>query len=115
MRTPLRIGLAVAATLAVLVPLGWFWVDSMVPSTYNMVAMGRPDNGGGPDAHRHGGLNVADLKGPSGTPDVAVTLVARSENGRFTLNGTSRRDRTIRARRGSCSRSPDQRVGAAMA
>jgi FtsP/CotA-like multicopper oxidase with cupredoxin domain len=99
LRTPLRIGLAVAATLAVLVPLGWFWVDSLVPSTYNMVAMGRPDNGGGPDAHRHGGLNVADLKGPSGTPDVAVTLVARSENGRFTLNHVTPGPE-IRARKG---------------
>ena len=86
MRPSVRIGLAVAATLAVLVPLGYFWVDSLVPSTYNMVAMGSPDSGGGPDAHRHGGLNVADLKGPSGTANVAVTLVARTESGRYTLN-----------------------------
>ena len=99
MRTPVRIGIAVAATLAVLGPLGYLWVDSLVPSTYNMVAMGRPDNGGGPDAHRHGGLNVADLKGPSGTPDVAVTLVARSENGRFTLNHVTPGPE-IRARKG---------------
>jgi FtsP/CotA-like multicopper oxidase with cupredoxin domain len=86
LRTPVRIGIAVAATLAVLGPLGYLWVDSLVPSTYSMVAMGRPDSGGGGDAHRHGGLSVADLTGPSGTPDAAVTLVARSENGRYTLN-----------------------------
>ena len=99
MRTSVRIGIALAATLAVLVPLGWLWVDSLVPSTYSMAAMGRPDSGGGPDAHRHGGLNVADLKGPSGTPDVAVTLVARSENGRFTLNHATPGPE-IRARKG---------------
>jgi FtsP/CotA-like multicopper oxidase with cupredoxin domain len=99
LRTSVRIGIALAATLAVLVPLGWLWVDSLVPSTYSMAAMGRPDSGGGPDAHRHGGLNVADLKGPSGTPDVAVTLVARSENGRFTLNHATPGPE-IRARKG---------------
>jgi FtsP/CotA-like multicopper oxidase with cupredoxin domain len=99
LRTPVRIGIAVAATLAVLGPLGYLWVDSLVPSTYSMVAMGRPDNGGGPDAHRHGGLNVADLTGPSGTPDVVVTLVARSENGRFTLNHVTPGPE-IRARKG---------------
>ena len=49
------------AALAVLGPLGYFWLTSLVPSTYDMTAMGRPDSGGGPDAHRHGGLSVADL------------------------------------------------------
>jgi FtsP/CotA-like multicopper oxidase with cupredoxin domain len=99
LRQSVRIIIAVVAALAVLVPLGYFWFDSLVPSTYNMVAMGRPDSGGGPDAHRHGGLNVADLKGPSGTADVAVTLVARSENGRYTLNHVTPGPE-IRARKG---------------
>jgi FtsP/CotA-like multicopper oxidase with cupredoxin domain len=89
LRTSVRVVFAIVATLAVLGPLAYFWFSSLVPSTYDMTAMGRPDNGGGPDAHRHGGLSVADLKGPSGAPAVAVTLVARSENGRYTLNHVS--------------------------
>jgi FtsP/CotA-like multicopper oxidase with cupredoxin domain len=87
MRNSVRAAIAVAATLAVLGPIAYFWQDSLVPSTYDMLAMGYPDNGGGPDAHRHtGGLSVADLKGPSGPADVSMTLTARHERGLFTLN-----------------------------
>jgi FtsP/CotA-like multicopper oxidase with cupredoxin domain len=87
MRNSVRAAIAVAAALAVLGPVGYFWQDSLVPSTYDMAAMGYADSGGGPDAHRHGGgLSVADLKGPSGPADVTVTLTARRENGLFTLN-----------------------------
>ncbi|MEV6343847.1 multicopper oxidase family protein [Actinoplanes sp. NPDC051851] len=90
MRTPIRAAVAVVAALAVLVPLVWFWYASLVPATYDMAAMGYPDYGGGPAVtHEHGGPRVADLTGPSGEPDVAVTLVARADGSRYTLNGTS--------------------------
>jgi FtsP/CotA-like multicopper oxidase with cupredoxin domain len=94
MRNSIRAAIAVAASLAVLGPVGYFWQRSLVPSTYDMMAMGYPDSGGGPDAHRHAGLgagilNIADLKGPSGPADVSLTLTARRENGLFTLNHTT--------------------------
>jgi len=80
MRRSLRAVIAVAATLAVLGPLGYFWQRSLVPSSYDMMAMGYPDDGGGPATHGHtGGLSVADLHGPSGPADVSVTLTARQE------------------------------------
>jgi FtsP/CotA-like multicopper oxidase with cupredoxin domain len=64
--------------------LGWYWSTTLVPSTYSVMDMGRPDYGGGP-AHEHGGgISVADLTGPAdGKPDVAVELAARAES--FTL------------------------------
>ncbi|GAA4590313.1 hypothetical protein GCM10023107_15950 [Actinoplanes octamycinicus] len=88
------------AALAVLGPIGWFWYDSLVPGTYDMTAMGYPDSGGGPAvAHDHAaGISVADLKGPSGTPDVAVTLTARKDGARYTLNGSSPARRSGRSR-----------------
>ncbi|BCJ41857.1 metallo-oxidoreductase [Actinoplanes ianthinogenes] len=91
MRRSTRAAIAVVAALAVLGPIGYFWYDSLVPGTYDMATMGYPDSGGGPAAgHDHGaGLSVADLRGPSGTPDVAVTLTARKDGSRYTLNGTS--------------------------
>jgi FtsP/CotA-like multicopper oxidase with cupredoxin domain len=86
-----RIVIASVAVLALLGPLGWFWYDSLVPDTYDMAAMGYADQGGGPVAeHRHtGGLSVADLRGPTGEPDVRVTLTARKEGDRYTLNGAT--------------------------
>jgi FtsP/CotA-like multicopper oxidase with cupredoxin domain len=87
MRTPVRVAIAVAASLAVLGPVAYFLVQSLVPSTYDMTAMGYADSGGGPVVHRHGGgLSVADLTGPSGPAGVAVTLTARAEHGRLTLD-----------------------------
>jgi hypothetical protein len=80
--------------------LGWYWAGSLVPSTYSVMDMGRPDFGGGP-AHDHGVAvrSVADLTGPaSGAPDVEVVLAARHESFQlssgeridgYTLNGTS--------------------------
>ena len=93
MRRQLKLAVAIGATLAILGPLGYFWQDSLVPSTYDMAAMGYADFGGGPaTGHQHGrgGISVAALTGPaSGTPDVAVTLTVRRENGRYTVDGTS--------------------------
>ncbi|MEU4424068.1 multicopper oxidase family protein [Actinoplanes sp. NPDC024001] len=101
MRTSVRAAIASVAALVVLGPLAWFWYDSLVPGTYDMAAMGYPDYGGGPAAaHRHSdGISVADLRGPSGTPAVDVTLTARQDGERYTLNGSSPGPE-IRAERG---------------
>jgi FtsP/CotA-like multicopper oxidase with cupredoxin domain len=90
-RRSLKVAIASVATLAVLGPIGWFWRASLVPSRYDMAEMGYADFGGGPaGGHHHasGGTSVAALTGPStGTPDVTVTLTARREGSRYTLNG----------------------------
>jgi len=92
-RKSIKIAIAAGATVAILGTLGYFWQDSLVPSTYDMAEMGYADYGGGAatgHVHGEGGLSVATLTGPStGTPDVAVTLTARKENGRYTLNGAT--------------------------
>jgi FtsP/CotA-like multicopper oxidase with cupredoxin domain len=90
-RTSVRAVIGVVAALAVLGPIGYFLVDSLVPSTYDMAAMGTADFGGGPPhAHGKGGLSVTSLTGPStGGPDVAVTLSARKEKNRYTINGST--------------------------
>jgi FtsP/CotA-like multicopper oxidase with cupredoxin domain len=83
----------------VLGALGWFWISTLVPSTYSVMDMGYVDDGGGP-AHAHGtAVSVAELTGPqTGEPEVAVDLQARRgkvhlASGEvvdgYTLNGTS--------------------------
>jgi FtsP/CotA-like multicopper oxidase with cupredoxin domain len=109
MRNSTRTAIGVLAALAVLGPLGWFWQRSLVPASYDMTAMGYEDAGGGQAGHRHtGSLSVADLQGPSGKPDVSVTLTARKETinlpdgtkvAGYTLNHTSPGPE-IRARQG---------------
>jgi FtsP/CotA-like multicopper oxidase with cupredoxin domain len=91
----------VPAAVAVLLlgGLGWYWSTSLVPSTYSVMDMGRPDYGGGPVHEHGGGVSVADLTGPAdGVPDVAVELAARQQSFRlasgervegYTLNGHS--------------------------
>jgi FtsP/CotA-like multicopper oxidase with cupredoxin domain len=89
-RRSLKAAIASAATVAVLGPIGWFWQASLVPSTYDMAAMGYADSGGGHDhaSMASGGTSVAALTGPTtGAPDVAVTLTARRDGNRYTLNG----------------------------
>jgi FtsP/CotA-like multicopper oxidase with cupredoxin domain len=102
-RKSIKAAIAATAAVAILGPLGYLWQDSLVPSTYDMAEMGYADFGGGPAAgHSHGAgaLSVADLTGPTtGTPDVAVTLTAREDKGRYTLNGTTPGPE-IRARKG---------------
>lgn len=91
-----------------LLPLGWLWYSSLVPSTYNVMEMGYADYGGGrvpdgPEDHGHvghtGAISLATLTGPlTGAPDMAMTLTAQQGafelasgepvNG-YTLNGTS--------------------------
>lgn len=112
--------LPVLAALAVLLPLGWLWQDSRVPSSYSAMDMGYADLGGGPVGHAGHGQQghrpahdspgptqlVTDLVvDPQRPADVRVELVARQEHQRvgnldgFTLNGTSPGPE-IRARQG---------------
>nr|WP_255426846.1 multicopper oxidase family protein [Pseudonocardia sp. C8] len=101
-----RTALAVLATLAVLVPVGWLWWDSRMPAGYSAMDMGTVDLGGGPgteDAHGghagHPAVGVPELRdATTGPAAVTVTLTARREvfrlpSGRtvdgYTLNGTS--------------------------
>jgi FtsP/CotA-like multicopper oxidase with cupredoxin domain len=79
--------LAVAATLALLVPLGWAWASSLVPGTYSVMEMGYADLGHGEGPLQHAAAppsadvrDASTLTGPQdGEPDVAVRLVARKE------------------------------------
>jgi FtsP/CotA-like multicopper oxidase with cupredoxin domain len=112
-----RLLAAVAATLAILVPLAWMWQASRMPATYSVMDMGYVDYGGGPElgheADGHGGHGAGHETGEAAAPavsveelvddpereaDVRVDLVAAQEqielaSGRrvdgYTLNGTS--------------------------
>lgn len=111
-RVPWRPVVGVAAALVLVLPLGFLWWTSRLPSTYSVMEMGYVDLGGGPgtaqssgdraghDGHgMAGGVSVAELTGPrQGGPDVDVTLVARKQSFRlasgeevdgYTINGTS--------------------------
>jgi FtsP/CotA-like multicopper oxidase with cupredoxin domain len=95
----IRLLISLAAAAAVLLPLGWFWQQSLMPSTYSVMNMGYADYGGGPKSTHthHGGTSVADLVVDTERPaDVTVDLVARQgktklASGRaiegYTLNG----------------------------
>ncbi|MEU4391801.1 multicopper oxidase family protein [Kribbella sp. NPDC023855] len=91
---------ALAATLVVLAPIGWFWSQSLVPDGLSAMDMGYADYGGGPSmAAGHHHRSLAELKAAADrAPDVSVRLVARKERfeipGRgsmegYTLNHTS--------------------------
>ncbi len=100
-----RLAISLAATAAVLLPLGWFWQQSLLPSTYSVMDMGYVDTGGGPASkHAHGaghggGTSVTDLVADTqAKPDVSVDLTARQgrvelASGReidgYTLNDTT--------------------------
>ncbi len=90
-----RLWVAGAATAALLLPLAWFWQQSLVPDTYDIAAMGEADWGGGP-VDDHAGMDgmtgtpVADLTAPPDLPaDVSETLTVRAEGGGYTVNGIS--------------------------
>jgi FtsP/CotA-like multicopper oxidase with cupredoxin domain len=93
-----RLLIAILAAVALLAAPAWLWMDSLVPSTYSVMAMGCPDFGGGRADAAHGGqhgqweappaqpgdISVTELTEPrTGPPYVAVTLTARRES--FTL------------------------------
>ena len=103
-----RLLVAVAATLALLAPLGWMWQASRMPGQYSVMEMGYADHGGGPvsasaghagSRHHGGGTSVAELvDDPTRPADVTVDLVAEAgevtlASGRkvegYTLNGSS--------------------------
>ena len=97
-----RVLIALAATVVVLAPLGFFWQQSLVPDNLSPMAMGYADYGGGPDSEgMHSGhdreLGSFDVPADR-KADVVVDLVARKERfdipGRggmdgYTLNHTS--------------------------
>jgi FtsP/CotA-like multicopper oxidase with cupredoxin domain len=101
-RPRVRVLLALGASLAVVLPLGWMWQASLLPASYSAAGMGFPDYGGGPRGHHghhghHGtGTDVTELKEKApGKADVRVHLVARASTVKvagqsidgFTLNG----------------------------
>ena len=77
-----RVLIGLLATAVVVLPLGWFWQQSLLPSTYSVMDMGYADYGGGPrSAHgagHEGGTSVTDLVADTQrAADVTVDLVAR--------------------------------------
>jgi FtsP/CotA-like multicopper oxidase with cupredoxin domain len=71
----------VVALVALLAVVGKAWWDSRIPGTYSVMDYGAVDTGGGkavdPHAAHSGGRSVADLRGPSGAPDVRFALTAK--------------------------------------
>jgi FtsP/CotA-like multicopper oxidase with cupredoxin domain len=109
-----RLLVALAATTAVLAPLGWLLSQSLVPGTYSVMDMGYVDAGGGTvlAGHQsHSGRQVTVdslVADPARKADVALTLTARQERFRlasgeqvdgYTLNGSSPGP-LVRARQG---------------
>lgn len=91
-----------AVTVAFLLPTGWMWQQSLVPSTYSVTDVGYADYGGSSPATGHdkpARRSVRDLVTRSARrPDVKVELVARRgkvtlASGRvvdgYSLNGTT--------------------------
>jgi FtsP/CotA-like multicopper oxidase with cupredoxin domain len=108
-RDRVRVLVGVGVTLAIVVPLGWMWWGSRLPSSYSAMDMGYVDYGGGPRpaaGHQHmagmtmpGETSVASLDTPKDRKaDVVVDLTARQgtvrlADGRkvdgYSVNGTS--------------------------
>jgi FtsP/CotA-like multicopper oxidase with cupredoxin domain len=80
-----------AATAAIVGPIGYLWQQSLLPDTYSVMSMGYADGGGGPSHGTHrGGRPVSEFTVATGRrADVSMTMVARFERGRYTLNGTT--------------------------
>ncbi len=96
MAAQVRLWLSGTATAAVVLPLGWFWYDSLLPEDYDLAQMGQVDWGGGPvgehasmSGHHHG-TPVADLVvDPERPADVRETLTVRDDGHRMTVNGST--------------------------
>ena len=109
-RFGLRGWVAVALTLAIVLPLGWMWWSSRLPGSYSALEMGYMDYGGKPpaggSAHHDmgqmahgGGLSVNHLDTvTTKRADEVFDLTAREQTrtlpggagtARYTLNGTS--------------------------
>jgi FtsP/CotA-like multicopper oxidase with cupredoxin domain len=90
----LRTTIACAAALAIVVPLGWLWWSSLLPSSYDLATMGYVDLGGGPAGMEMPGMDdgtpVADLTADAtGQPDVRYSFTVRQDGKAFTVNGQS--------------------------
>ena len=108
----LRLILACLVTLAIALPIAWFWWQSLMPSTYAVTGMGYADYGGGTHVAMspRGSRPVGSLTVGTDRPaDQVVDLVARRQTVRlasgqrldgYTLNGTSPGP-TIRVRQGA--------------
>jgi len=94
LRRRLRATIATLGALAIVVPLGWLWWSSLLPSSYDLATMGYVDLGGGPPgmdmpAMDHG-TPVADLTGDvAGEPDVSYTFTVHQDGGDYTVNRQS--------------------------
>jgi FtsP/CotA-like multicopper oxidase with cupredoxin domain len=99
MRRAVRLTVLACAAALPVTAGGWTWAQSRLPGTYSVMSMGVPDYGGSPATAATKPVSVTALRGPTGTPDVAVTLTARREQSRYTLNHTSPGP-VIRARQG---------------
>jgi FtsP/CotA-like multicopper oxidase with cupredoxin domain len=111
-----RVLVGVVLTLAIVLPLGWMWWDSRLPSSYSAASMGQMDYGGGPratggheghgESHGHLGhsghapsVSVVDLDTDAERKaDVVVELTARQGKVRLasgrTIEGYSLNDRS---------------------
>ena len=100
-RDRVRILLACLATLAIVLPIGWFWQHSRVSSSYSVMDMGYLDYGGGARSMHGTGRDrtVSSLTAdPHRRADEVVRLTARQATVRladgqrvdgYTVNGTS--------------------------
>jgi FtsP/CotA-like multicopper oxidase with cupredoxin domain len=70
-RTRWRQLVAVAAALAIVVPLAWMWWDSRMPGSYSVMDMGYVDLGGGPDTMGLASGDPSDHAGMPGMTSVA--------------------------------------------
>ena len=92
LRSHLRTAIACLGALAIVVPLGWMWQASLLPSSYDVATMGYVDLGGGPSMAGMDmpGTPVADLVADSsGQPDVAYNFTVRRDGDSYTVNGQS--------------------------
>ncbi len=113
LRDRVRVLVGVLVTLAIVVPLGWMWWNSRLPSVYSVMDMGYADYGGGsrPSGHDMAGMqdmpgmehtsaavSVSSLDTPTDPPaDVVVDLTVRQGTVKlpwgsiegYTINGTS--------------------------
>src|SRR6476660_4539577 len=109
-RRRVRVVLPVLATVAIVAPLTWMWLASLMPPTYSVMDMGYPDYGGvqpdlamaGHDHHQLGHRStptrsIAELiADPSRPADVRVDVLARQQlptggppRARYSLDGSS--------------------------
>jgi FtsP/CotA-like multicopper oxidase with cupredoxin domain len=101
MRHRLRLILPIVLALALVVPLGWMWQQSLLPGSYSAMDTGYDDLGGGVSmaGMHHDAVSVTSLTAdPSRPADVTVSLTARQERihlatgeevDGYTVNGTS--------------------------